>query len=490
MLLLKKLGQILPGSARFCYTQVTVKEALKVENVGKKLTVQGWVKAARLQKANAFVDIDDGLTIGGRKLQVVAAHEKVPENLTYHCAINVQGTLKKSDHPAQEVELVTDAIDVVTPILEKDNYPFQPRKRYDDDYPRAYPHYRAKLNDFASLLRLRSGLSHAFHDYFRSKDFIQIHTPVLTSNDCEGAGELFLVTPADEKVSKKMLREGGQDLSEAYFDTKVFLNVSGQLHLEAICNGLQNVYTFNSAFRAEMGRSRRHLSEFSMIEAEVAFLYNMSDLLFLQEDLIKSVIEQVLSTHSPDIEAYLHLNSLKQRVKKKGIESSLHHVETILKNKFIVMTYKEAFDALEKANESWQTKPCRTAGLGNEHELYLAGKYCSNVPVFIVDWPQELKAFYARRSKKDEGLVLASDLLFPAIGELCGGSLREDNHQVLTHTIGDRPELQWYLDLRGSGAAPMGGFGLGFERLVQFLLKIPNIRDAVPFSRSPHNCKL
>merc|ERR1712156_392281 len=281
------------------------------------------------------------------------------------------------------------------------------------------------------------------------------------------------------------MKKETKELEEAYFDKRVFLSVSGQLHLEAICNGIKKVYTFSPAFRAEMGRTRRHLSEFSMVEAEVAFLDNIEDLLVLQEDLIKTCLKSVLDSHQKDIEYYLKQQEfqMKKDSKRKTNQDILEHVTKILDNSFIVMTYKEAFDILDASNEKFEEKPDRLRGLGKEHELYLVEKHCQNVPIFIIDWPKETKAFYARH--KEEGLVSACDLLFPSVGELSGGSLRENNYDILKANIEQMSVegLNWYLDLRSSGAAPTGGFGLGFERLVQFLLKIYNIRDAIPFSR-------
>ena len=482
---MKMLNQLLRRKFSSC-----IEDALKLQNIGKKLKVQGWVKAVRLQKANSFIDINDGLTKGGQKLQIVCPSQIVPTQLSYHSAVKVEGILRKSDHPSQEVELEAEKIDVLSPIT-NNSYPFQPRKRYDEEHPRAFPHYRAKLNDFSTMLDIRSSLTKGIHEYFWSKDYRLIQTPVLTSNDCEGAGEVFQVIPANKSISNKMKKENSS-IDEAYFDKKVYLTVSGQVHLEAICNGKEKVYTFGPAFRAEMSRTRRHLSEFTMVEAEAAFMDNIEDLLYLQEDLIKTSLKGIVESNYKDIEFYFQQQELqsKKSPKTKINQDIFNHVTKVLDNNFIVMPYKEAFDILEACNEKFQEKPKRFEGLGKEHELYLVEKHCNNVPVFIIDWPKETKAFYARQ-KTDE-IVSACDLLFPSVGELCGGSLREDNYDILKANIEKHnvEGLDWYLDLRCSGAAPSGGFGLGFERLLQFLLKIYNIRDTIPFSRRPHDCKL
>ena len=463
----------------------SIKDALDASNIGKKLSIQGWVKSHRKQKLFSFIEVDDGLTLGGKKLQVICDSDKIQDGIKYHSAIKVTGTLIKSDHPMQEVELQADEIKLMSPMTNS-KYPFQPRKKYDDEHPRNFPHFRAKLNDFSTMLRIRSALTFAIHEYFQSQNFIQIQTPVLTSNDCEGAGEQFLVTPANSEVSKVMKKTNIEDLNQAYFDKKTFLTVSGQLHLEAICNGIEKVYTFNPAFRAEKGRTRRHLSEFCMIEAEVAFLENHEDLLSLQENLIKKSLQKVLDSHQKDIEYYLYLSDLKF----KANEANLNHLNKVLNNEFIIMTYQEALDILDKNRNEFKAPVDPNDGLGKEHETFLAEKYTNGVPIFIIDWPKNLKAFYAR--SKSENVVEACDLLFPSVGELCGGALREHDYEILESNIKKLgiEGLDWYLDLRSSGAAPMGGFGLGFERLVQFLLKTYNIRDTIPFSRRPHDCKL
>ena len=459
----------------------TIKKALDASNVGQTLQVHGWVKAARKQKSNTFIDIDDGLVIGGKKLQIVIASAQVPDSLSYHAFIKAQGVLKLSQHRGQEVELAAESIELVTPVQD-DKYPFQPRKHTDDDLARSYPQYRAKLNDFASLLRIRSRLSKSIHDYFHDRDFVQIHTPILTSNDCEGAGELFQVIPANSEISAKMIKSDVVNLDEAYFDKKVYLTVSGQLHLEAMCNGLEKVYTFSPAFRAEMGRTRRHLCEFSMVEAEqVIYNQDLKELLQLQESLVKNALLSTLETHEEDIGNYLRL--------KSKANNSLEHVEKVLKNPFVVMTYAEAFEILKAHSDHFEVQPQFKSGLGKEHELFLV-EHCGQSPVFVIDWPKESKAFYAQVCSDNDNLVSAVDLLFPSVGELAGGALREDNYEILQNNLKDVKGLEWYLDLRRNGAAPMGGFGLGFERLLQFLLKVYNIRDTVPFSRRPHECRL
>jgi asparaginyl-tRNA synthetase len=451
----------------------------------------------RVQKLNTFLDVEDGLS--RTRLQVVIPTEKLPENVSYHCAVSVNGTLVRSGHPAQEFELVADNLDLVSPVgnttssnegqNDQSEYPFGPRKIYDEDFNRLFPMFRAKLNDFGCMLRVRHSLTHAIHDYFRKEEYIQIHTPILTSSDCEGAGEVFTVLPSSNSTIQIMKKEGVQDDNCAYFDRNVYLTVSGQLHLEAMCNGLAKVYTFNPAFRAEMGRSRRHLSEFSMIEAELAFVDNISSIVDIVQNLVRESVASVLKTNHEDIETYINFRTTRKKGQPK---LDLSYLTKLVDTPFIVMTYKEALDVLELNAHKFRSKPRRGDSLGKEHEIFLSRDHCQNVPVFVINWPKSAKAFYARSI--DEETVSALDLLLPEVGELCGGSLREHRPEVLEKRIQtdglNFEALEWYIDLRKCGAAPTGGFGLGFERLVQFLLKINNIRDAVPFPRAPHSCRL
>lgn len=464
-----------------------IHEVLCPDMVGQRVTVNGWVKSTRVQKVNTFIDLDDGLKC--QRLQVVADTAKVPPGVSYHSALCVQGVLKRSDHPAQEFELDAEQIDVVTGT--RTDYPLQPRKRYDDEYPRTFPTFRAKLNDFACLLRVRSSLLKAVHEFFHNEHFVHVSTPTLTSSDCEGAGEVFMVLPNSVDTVKAMKKESVETDEEAYFDQKVYLTVSGQLHLEAVCNGLSRVYTTSQAFRAELGKSRRHLSEFTMVEAEVAFANDLESILAMQERLVKSSIHDVLTNNLEDVQTYLMLNSVKQKGKKKGLQKDTDFLYSVLEKPFVTMTYQEAMDALQKANNNFKSNP--GCSLGKEHELYLVEDFCNNTPVFVVDWPVNTKPFYARQKQCGQ-LVDAADLLFPDVGELSGGSLREHRVDVLEQAIlksgANLNNLQWYLDMRSCGAAPMGGFGVGFDRLVQFILKVNNIRDAVPFSRVPHSCRL
>lgn len=477
--------------------------------VGKRVKIGGWVKAARKQKNVTFLDIGDGSC--SNRLQVIAtaavedgAGADSPPRLGYHSCVEVEGTVAESTHKAnQQVELIADRIEVVAECHDRlpsgKSYPFRPRQKYQPEYVRQFPMFRAKLNDFAALLRLRNGLSQSIHRHFQDEGFVQIQTPLLTDNDCEGAGEIFVVRPRDNFIKSK--EDGTFDTGQAamvgsaeeteYFNKPVFLTVSGQLHLEAVCNGLGKVYNFSPVFRAERGRTRRHLSEFTMVEAEEAFVTTTEVLAARIERLLKEAIRNTLDTNFQDLEAYTQLKSKR---------SKLDELSGLLNSNFAVLGYDEAFEVVMANSASFQEKPVY-GELGKEQELYLAENYCGGKPVFVVDWPASSKPFYA--ATEGDGIAKALDLIFPSVGEVAGGSVREHRAHALeerlnsmrcTNDSGDNdnqpPALQWYSDLRRAGSAPTAGFGLGFERLVQFMLGVNNIRDTLPFPRSPHQCLL
>ena len=353
-----------------------------------------------------------------------------------------------------------------------------------------------------------SGHVHDMIHYFRS--FIQIHTPILTASDCEGAGEVFTVRPASEPSPTPTQRKENQFLykngptEDKYFGKEVYLTVSGQLHLEAICNGISRVYNFSPVFRAEHGKSRRHLSEFWMVEAEVGFAYDTKkDVAILIESLLKHILCSILESNCNEIETFAKL-SQENNLSKHTTDIKLLESIADINKPFVVLPYDEALDILCKHANQFKSKPIYGEGLGNEHELFLVEKHCGNTPVHIIEWPKSIKPFYTRLGDKiDEGssqcYAAAVDTLFPKIGEICGGALREYRENILLdrmkecdlHNDKNLNSLQWYINLRRiAGASPTGGFGLGFDRLIQFILGINNIRDAMPFPRTPHKCRL
>jgi len=455
---------------------VTLKQIFNDKRVGHHHIVSGWVKSARKQKLNTFLDLNDGTT--SEKLQVVAPSNIIPNDLSFHSAAVVEGELKKSSHPAQEFELIATSVKCQQ-TCQVEKYPIQPRKHFTQDFLRKFPSFKAKTNSVASLLRIRNCMSQAVHGYFQSNDFIQIQTPLLTANDCEGAGEVFVVRPASDETCNVMKKLPEMDNTEAYFDRKVFLTVSGQLHLEAVCNGIARVYNFSPAFRAETGRTRRHLTEFSMIEAEIAFVDDIDSILDIIEGLVKQTAGALLDQCSEDLKLY---------AKATKSSESISHIENFIKDPFTTLSFSEVEKILSKSQ--LDMAPVLKGDLSRDHELYL----CSHTggPVFVIDWPQQGKPFYMRGS--GSGLVSGVDLLVPGVGELCGGGLREHCPLALQQNMArcgvDEEALQWYLDMRRHGAAKTGGFGLGFERLVQYLLGIDNIKNTIPFHRAPHSCIL
>uniref|UniRef100_A0A3B5A469 Asparaginyl-tRNA synthetase 2, mitochondrial n=1 Tax=Stegastes partitus TaxID=144197 RepID=A0A3B5A469_9TELE len=397
--------------------------------------VSGWVRSVRPQKANLFLHVNDGSSL--QPLQVVASSFFPPSELrllTFGSAVEVTGILKKSPHKKQSVELEADQILVVGECDPVD-FPFKIKERHGLEYIRQYPHLRCRTNAFSSLLRIRSEATTAIHSYFKENDFVQIHTPIITSNDCEGAGELFQVEPSGPEIVE----------DEYFFSVPTFLTVSGQLHLEVISGAFSRVYTFGPTFRAENSQSRRHLAEFYMVEAEISFTQSIEDLTKVMEDMFKSATEHVLAHCVEDVDLF---------------------------HKHVTPGHRWGCD------------------LKTEHEKYLV-KHCGNIPVFVTDYPYDLKPFYARDNQDHpERTAAAVDLLVPGVGELCGGSLREERLDLLRARAGLEDTYSWYLDLRRFGSVPHGGFGLGFERYLQCILGVDNIKDVIPFPRFSHSCLL
>ncbi|CAN9510937.1 unnamed protein product [Ophioblennius macclurei] len=454
---------------RFCKKierKVRINEAFSSQ-LGSNVTVQGWVRSVRAQKANVFLHVNDGSCL--QSLQVVAGAELNNPLLTFGSAVEISGILKKSPHPKQPVELEADVIRVVGECDPVD-FPFKVKERHGLEYIRQFPHLRCRTNVFSSLLRIRSEATSAIHSYFKDNGFVQIHTPIITSNDCEGAGELFQVEPS-----------GADD--EHFFSVPAFLTVSGQLHLEATSGAFSKVYTFGPTFRAENSQTRRHLAEFYMVEAEISFTQSMEDLTKVMEDMFRSATEHVLARCVEDVDLF-------HRHVTPGHRET---VDRMLKKSFPVMTYSEAVDVLNRSSEQFSFPTDWGCDLKTEHEKYLV-KHCGDVPVFVTDYPYDLKPFYVRDNRdRPQHTAAAVDLLVPGVGELCGGSLREERPSALRarlEELGLEDTYSWYLDLRRFGSAPHGGFGLGFERYLQCILGVDNIKDVIPFPRFSHSCLL
>ncbi|XP_041359181.1 probable asparagine--tRNA ligase, mitochondrial [Gigantopelta aegis] len=460
--------------SRYSTVRKSVESVLSTVTDNKVQKIEGWLKAVRKHKDTIFLHLSDGSSM--QSLQVVCDPNILNNDVTYGSCVSVEGRLVKSKHSGQEVELIAEKLTVLgecDPV----EYPFKARKRHPLDYTRSYPHLRPRTNLMTALLRIRNTATITVHNFFQKHGYCFIHTPILTSSDCEGAGEVFQIEPSSLTPS----HTSDDKESEKYFFGKpAYLTVSGQLHLETVASALSKVYNFGPTFRAENSRGRHHLSEFYMIEAEVAFIEKLDDLMEIMEDLLKTTGQHLLEL--ADVKFYhQHITE----------PSHLEVVEKSLSKKFERMSYTEAVHQLEINNPSFQFKVSWGCDFQKEHEKYLT-HIVGGIPVFITDFPASIKPFYAKMNSDDK-TVAAVDLLVPSVGELIGGTLREHRFSVLDSkldSIQKRENYDWYLDLRKFGSAPHGGFGMGFERYLQFLLGVSNIRDVIPFPRSPSNCKL
>ncbi|XP_054240881.1 probable asparagine--tRNA ligase, mitochondrial isoform X3 [Indicator indicator] len=450
--------------------RLRVSEALGARESGGEVKVQGWVRSVRSQKEVLFLHINDGSSL--EHLQVVADPSLENRDLTFGSAVEVQGKLVKSPHRRQNMELQAETIRVVGPC-DTWTFPLKLKERHPLEYVRQFPHLRCRSNTLASLLRIRSEATAAIHSFFQDNGYVHIHTPIITSNDCEGAGELFHI-----EVSSLLSGPLTQ-----FFNVPAFLTVSGQLHLEVMAGAFTHVFTFGPTFRAENSQSRRHLAEFYMVEAELSFTESLQDIMQVMEDLFKTATSTVLSKCPRDVELFHKYIAPAQK----------DRLEQILKHKFVTISYNEAVEILKQASQTFTFKPEWGCDLQTEHEKYLV-KYCGEVPVFVINYPYDLKPFYMRDNEDGpQHTVAAVDLLVPGVGELCGGSLREERLPLLEsrlQRLGITDTYQWYLDLRKYGSVPHGGFGMGFERYLQYILGVDNIKDVIPFPRFSHSCLL
>ncbi len=471
-----------------------IKELLQQSPKEQKVEVNGWVKTFR---SNRFIALNDGSTL--HNIQCVVDFENFDEGLLKQiatgAALQIKGLLVASQGRGQTVEIqVTDLI--VHGTADAETYPIQPKK-HSMEFLREQAHLRVRTNTFAAVMRVRSALSFAIHHYFQHNGFYYMHSPIITGSDAEGAGEMFRVSTLDPK-NPPLTEDGKVNYKEDFFGKETNLTVSGQLEAEAYAMGLGKVYTFGPTFRAENSNTSRHLAEFWMIEPEMAF-FDLNDNMDLAEDFIKSVLNYVVSHCQDDLE-FLEKRLLDEEKTKPQAERSelslMDKLRFVIDNKFIRLTYTEAIDILKDSKPNKKKKfqyPIEEWGadLQSEHERYLVEKHFK-CPVILFDYPAKIKAFYMRLNE-DGKTVRAMDILFPGIGEIVGGSQREERLDVLLDKIKalgiDEKELWWYLDLRKYGTAIHSGFGLGFERLVQFATGMGNIRDVIPFPRTPQNAE-
>lgn len=474
--------------------QMSVAELLQSNNFLQEVHLKGWVRTFR---ANRFVAVNDGSTINN--IQCVVDFENTNEDLlkriTTGAAVAIKGTLIQSQGKGQSVEIQVTTIEILGDS-NPEEYPIQPKK-HSFEFLRENAHLRVRTNTFSAVMRVRSMLSFAVHKYFTENGFYNFHAPIITGSDAEGAGEMFRVTTMNPENPAKD-EEGAIDYGKDFFGKETNLTVSGQLEAETYAMALGKVYTFGPTFRAENSNTTRHLAEFWMIEPEVAFM-DLDGNMDLAEDFIKSVIGYVIK-HCKDDIAFLDQRFNQEEKTKPTIERSeltlLEKLHFVVDNNFKRVSYTEAIDILRNSKPNKKKKfqfPINEWGadLQSEHERFLVEKHFK-CPVILFDYPANIKAFYMRLNE-DGKTVRAMDVLFPGIGEIAGGSQREERLEVLKDKIKaldiDEKELWWYLDLRKFGTAVHSGFGLGFERLVQFTTGMGNIRDVIPFPRTPQNAE-
>ncbi len=441
---------------------------------GKEVTISGWVRTVRASNAFGFIELNDGSFFNS--IQVVIESDKLTNyaelsKLNVGAALTVTGVLELTPGAKQPMEI--KATDVVIEGASTPDYPLQ-KKRHSFEYLRTVAHLRPRTNTFAAVFRVRSMIAYAIHQFFQERGFVYVHTPIVTGSDCEGAGEMFRVTTLDMDNLPKN-EDGTVDYSQDFFGKSTNLTVSGQLNVETYCMALRNVYTFGPTFRAENSNTTRHAAEFWMIEPEIAFA-DLKDDMRLAEDMLKYIINYCLENAPEEMEFF-----------NKFIDNGLlERLNNVVSNDFAHVTYTEAIDILKKHNDEFAYKVEWGCDLQTEHERYLTETVYKR-PVMVTDYPKEIKAFYMKLND-DKKTVAAMDVLVPGIGEIIGGSQREENYDVLVERMSemglDPKDYDWYLDLRKYGTNKHAGFGLGFERAVMYITGMQNIRDVLPFPRT------
>lgn len=454
--------------------------------IGKEIEVSGWVKSVRKQKDFVFMHINDGTH--DDKLQLLWIKNETPEKdrenienalkrLNFGASIEARGILSKSTHPKQKFELIMKNINVINEC-DAVKYPFKGKQEYDLEYLRKYPHLRTNMESYANIARFRSHLNSMIQKYFLMNDFYHVHTPILTRNNCEGGCDTFEVQTQDFKTEAKN-----------YFFTKpTYLTASAQLHLEALTNSLAKVFTISPTFRAEKSLSKHHLAEFYMIEAELVHMKTLDQLLSVVEGFLKYICSNIFETLSESQlnSTVKYLNLIDEK------RNYIDFIKEISKKPFVKLPYEDAIKILNN-NFNNIAKLSYGDDLGKDHEKSLI-KFHENTPIFVINFPRSLKPFYMRQSEKNEEIVENFDLLVPNVGELVGGSLREHRYDILVQSMKqnkiDLNSYKYYLETKMFGGMMMGGFGVGFERLMQFLMNIENIKDTTLFPRYWNHCKM
>jgi asparaginyl-tRNA synthetase len=462
--------------------KITIAEARREEAIGRRVCLQGWVRTRRDSKAGfSFIELNDGSCLGN--IQIIADaelsnYESEIKHLTAGCSVSVEGEVKPSQGKGQATELQAFAL-AVHGWADPQTYPLQ-KKRHSFEKLREWAHLRPRTNSFGAVFRVRNCISRSIHDYFQEQGFLYIHTPIITASDCEGAGEMFAVTTLNLDNVPKV--QGKVDHTLDFFDRPSYLTVSGQLEAEIFATSLGNVYTFGPTFRAENSNTSRHLAEFWMVEPEMAFCDLWGDM-DVAEGLVKRIIGDVLAQCPEDMEFF------NQRIDKTALE----RLTGVLESEFRRVPYTEAVEILQKCGRPFEFPVAWGSDLQSEHERFLTEQHFQ-CPVILYDYPRTIKPFYMRVNDEHDGrTVRAMDVLVPQVGEIVGGSQREERLDVLEERMReqdlDPADYWWYLDLRRYGTVPHAGFGLGLERTVQFVTGMTNIRDVIPFPRTPGNAE-
>lgn len=474
-----------------------IKQILTQEKAGVELCAKGWVRTKRSSKNVTFVALNDGSCINN--LQIVLDAEKFDEEFTRKistgASLSIVGKLVESQGAGQSVELVAGEV-VVLGEADPNVFPLQPKK-HSMEFLREIAHLRPRTNTFGAVLRIRHAMAFALHSFFDEKGFLNLHTPILTASDAEGAGEIFKVTTLDlDNVPKN--EEGKIDFKQDFFEKETNLTVSGQLEGELAALAVSEIYTFGPTFRAENSNTTRHLAEFWMVEPEMAF-YDLADTMDLAEEMLKYMVGHALENCADDLEFLSKRELEEEKTKPQNERNELSLIERLRfvgENEFERISYTEAIEILRRSKPNQKKKFKYLidewgADLQSEHERFLVEKHFKK-PVIIYDYPKGIKAFYMRQNDDDK-TVGAMDVLFPGIGEIVGGSQREERQEKLEQRMTEmgvpKEELWWYLDTRRFGTVPHSGYGLGFERMIQFVTGMSNIRDVIPFPRTPGNCE-
>ncbi len=445
---------------------------------GDTVIVQAWVRTRRDSKAGfSFIHVNDGSSFNNLQLvadQGLPNYQSEILKLTSGASLRCQGKVVESKGRGQAMEIQAESIEVLGLVEDPDTYPIQPKK-HSFEFLRTVAHLRPRTNTFGAVTRVRHVAARAIHDFFDQRGYFWVNTPIITASDAEGAGEMFRVSTLD-LMNLPRNDQGGIDFKKDFFGRETFLTVSGQLNVEAFCLAMSKVYTFGPTFRAENSNTARHLAEFWMVEPEVAFA-DLDDLADLAEDFLKFVFERVLASCEEDMDFFA------ERIEPEAKA----RLEALVSKDFVQMDYAEAIDILKASGKSFEFKPEWGLDLQTEHERYLTEQHCK-APVVVKNYPTEIKAFYMRLNDGGK-TVAAMDVLAPGIGEIIGGSQREERLDVLTQRMTEHglepADYGWFLDLRRYGTVPHAGFGLGFERLLNYITGLSNIRDVIPYPRTP-----